>query len=177
MLERSKIRHYLVELLKDKIEVEIDGENYVVEIYDTKVTNWDQVGKPVISISITSQNGNGESINIPIFSTSLSINFDIVFLCEENWADKLDEICEKIENLILKNPEFIKEFSKISDYSTNIKFEDGAEKIVASARITLTGNFDLEYQPIILDDYLKTNLKIPVNLKEPIEVKFNFNNN
>jgi hypothetical protein len=161
-------------LLKDNT---LAGNN----VFDSRIIAWDEKKLPAISVSTPSQNGNASlATQVPVFETVVTVEIEVTTVVNDrDWAEKLDNLCEQVENVLLRNINFTSNpdvnYSYIQSYNTNMKYYDGGELPIASAVIELSFNVNrIDFEPIILDDFLtlgvkSKNIKMEINLEASCE--------
>lgn len=141
MLERQKIRNQLKEILTGRTQA---GNN----VTSNRFTTLGAEDLPAINIVIPIEHNTSNTANhIPAFDTILTLNIEISIAATAGWDDLLDTICEEIEDLTLKNLDFINGFAEISSYTTNLSYEAGQTPI-ATAIMVFELAFNQTFNPI-----------------------------
>lgn len=157
MLDRTEIRQKVVALLKDKTSV---GER----VYDSKITSYDAEELPAISVVTPSQRGTSPAASqVPTFNTFLTLNIEVTVAITDDWAEALDNICEEIEEKVLKNPDFLPKFTQIQGYTTTLAYKPDGEMPIVSAVMSFDVGFDLIFNPVYPDDFNQTNVDLKVS--------------
>ncbi|MEH6630166.1 MAG: hypothetical protein V7776_05045 [Halopseudomonas aestusnigri] len=121
-------------------------------VFKSRVHSFEIEELPALTVFTLEQQGTGGGYHIPAFDDEISLQIDAYIATNEGWDDQLDIICEQVEDGLLKDPEFVKQFSSISSLSTNIGFKDEGETNIATAIIKIGLKFDSLYHPIITHD-------------------------
>lgn len=173
MLDRAELRQQLYEILKDKTKAK--GNVFV-----GKVTPWPETKLPGINITTPSQNGTANGArHIPFFHTTITAQIDVVVRCMDNYDNEVDEICEEIESLILRNPDLISQFSGVSSYNTEINYSDKGDQPIIWATMSFVFELDNRYEPVITDrlEEIQTTINGPDGEKQnQFHIKFGENN-
>lgn len=167
MLERTKLRRKIVEILRNNTDA---GKN----VYSTRCTPWHEKNLPGISVYTPSERGMSKAAsNIPSFDMTLTLNIEIADKSSENWDEKVDSICEQIEQLILKNDGLVKEFSQISSYSSVIDARDGGDMPIMAVIMSFDFIYTSIFEPKINDSLDAIDINVDCidpsdpNLKSP----------
>lgn len=169
MHERTKLRQIVINLLK--------GETSAQDrVYDSRVIPWDIDGLPGLSVYTSAQRGTGYTASpTPNFDMQLTLNIEIAVAAVDGWAAKLDDICQQIEERLLENQLFIRLFTHVSNFNTDISYHAEGEKPVASALMSLDLAFDWMFEPTVPDDFLSLGLDVKMDadtiLKALLELK------
>jgi len=127
MLERARLRHIVVGILRDKVgQLQFENKNVDVAIYNGSDKPLDTQNEPLaINVKTLSQNGNNQSTaaDNPLVESVISLHV-IVFVASnvESWPDILDGICEKVQWALLTTRDFLT-FGRIESFNTTI--DDG----------------------------------------------------
>lgn len=166
MHERTKIRQIAIGLL----EGHTNAEN---KVFDSRVIPWDAEDLPGISVYTSSQRGTGYAASpTPNFDTQLTLNLEVAVAATDDWSEKLDDICEQIENRLLENQLFIGLFSHVPNFNTIISYQAEGEEPVASALISLDLAFDWVYEPTVPDDFLLMGFDIKMDADTMLKALF-----
>lgn len=166
MHERAKIRKIVMELLKGQTDAKD-------RVYDSRVIPWDADDLPGLSVYTSAQRGTGYTASpTPNFDMQLTLNIEIAVAAVDGWAAKLDDICEQIESRLLENQLFIRLFSHVSNFNTDINWSCEGERPIASALMSLDLAFDWMFEPTVPDDFLNLGLMdTDAMLKALLELK------
>lgn len=160
MLDRTEIRQKVVALLKNQTSV---GEH----VYDSKLTPHASEALPAISVMTTLQKGTAPAAaTVPTFNTVLTLKIGIYTNITDDWAAKIDAICEEVEEKVLKNPDFIAQSTQIQGYTTELTYKPYGDTPVAGVVISLYIGFDLIFDPIYpgdFDDFNQTKIDLKVS--------------
>ncbi|MEP3245106.1 MAG: hypothetical protein ABJN40_13170 [Sneathiella sp.] len=154
MLERTRTRKSVIARL---LAANTDAAG---RVKDSVVNNVAAEECPLLSVYTLTQNGDGDASHLPAFDTNLNLKIDAYVVASEDWSDRLDNLCEQVEATLLRNPDFVKEYSGFTSYSTNIQLESDGEKPVASAAIQIGLRFRQEFEPIIPDNLKTTDITV-----------------
>lgn len=169
MHERIFYRRLVTGLLKGQTAA---GDN----VFSSRVIAWDAEDLPGISVYTPAQKGaNNTALKAPSFDSTLTLNIEIATVANDKWDDELDCLCEEVEDRLLKNNAFLKEFSRIENFSTTLKYDDGGEYPVAGAVISLDLVFVTQYEPIYPDDYNTTAVDLMLGETAIIKARYNMN--
>ncbi|WP_299377292.1 hypothetical protein [uncultured Kiloniella sp.] len=146
MHERTRLRNDVVTRLKAANTVAGD------DVYKSRVVSFEKDELPALSIFTLEQQGSNSGSHTPVFDDEITLQIDAYVATNDGWDDQLDIICEQVEDALLKDPEFVKQFSTIKSLSTNIAFSDEGETTIATAVIKIGLKFTSEYHPVITDD-------------------------
>lgn len=155
MLERQKLRAQVLEILTGRTNAED-------KVTSGRITLWDADNLPAINIVTPQERNSGlAASHIPAFDTVLTLNIEISVAATDGWDNELDDICEQVEDLLLKNPDFLKGYSEIGSYTTNLSYEAG-EMPIATAVMAFDLNYKQSFEPILEDKPFKTaHVKLP----------------
>jgi hypothetical protein len=153
MLYRTKLRQLIIQLLKGNT---LAGD----QVFDSRLVAWDENKLPAISVSTSSQNGNAlHASQIPSFETIVTIQIEAVIAANtKDWAERLDNLCEQIEDALFRNVNFTSneqiKYSYIQNYNTNMKYYDGGEYPIASSEMELVFSINrIFFEPIVKDEF------------------------
>lgn len=169
MHERTKLRKIVMGLLK--------GETDAKErVYDSRVIPWDADDLPGISVYTSAQRGSGYTVSpTPNFDMQLTLNIEVAVAAVDGWAEKLDDICEKVETRLLENQLFIKLFTYVPGFNTSLDYHHEGDRPIASALMSLDLAFNWFYEPTVPDDFLLMGLDVAMDtdtiLKALLELK------
>lgn len=155
ILERTRLRKDVVARLKAANTAA--GDN----IFKSRATDIPLAQLPAISVYTLSEVGDGVGNHTPQFNTNLTLQLDVVITAtEDDWDDVLDALCKEAVDTLLCNPEFVKEFSRVSSFSTSVQFKDGGDTPVAIATITIGLIYDSVFEPKIEDELQVVHLDV-----------------
>ncbi|MEH6477977.1 MAG: hypothetical protein V7727_19960 [Sneathiella sp.] len=166
MLERMRLRNDVIERLKAADTAVED------QVFRSRINPIPQKDCPAISVYTLSEIGSSDgAAHLPSFNVNLTLKLDVYVAASECWDDDLDDLCEQIEVALLQDPEFVKDFSEINSYSTNIQLSDGGELPVAIAAITIGLTYRNKFDPIIPDELKVTAIKTESD--GPVRIEIN----
>jgi hypothetical protein len=128
--------------IREKIVTNITGLGLTgSNVYDTKLYNLTQSNLPALVLYAESESSEMSNFT----SNTLDRNLDVVIeaYCEQNdqIEDKLDTICEQVEEAIGADPTLTNSCASIILMNTEIDFTSLGEKPVGIARLTYTVNY------------------------------------
>lgn len=159
MLHRTHLRELAVKTLKSNKELKkIVGEN----IYDSKTSPFVKQKLPGINIVTSTQNGTSRSQNTISLANSLKLNIEIYVQVADGWQAEADMIAEIVEKTLLRNQDFIKNFSELQNYDVeNSIYDQGAQPIVVQI-LSFNLSFFEDYNLTIEEDLSQINIGIDV---------------
>ncbi len=146
MHERTRLRNDVVARLKAA------DTAAGTSVHKSRAASFQTDELPALSVFTLSQQGSNGGHHIPAFDDEITLQIDVYVGTNTHWDDQLDSLCKQVEDALLKDPEFVKQFSTVSSLNTDMAVNDEGEITLGMALIKIGLKFISEYHPIIPDD-------------------------
>lgn len=117
---------------------------------------------PAINIYTPNENGNGlPGATQPEFVTVCTLGIDVVVAASDGYEDALDALCEAaIDDALLRNADFVKEFERVTTLESETGFVDGGEVTMAVATYRIGLQYTAVFPPTVSDDLALTDIQV-----------------
>ena len=116
---------------------------------------------PALGVYTLDENGENETEGrLPIFKSEITLQIDASVAATADWGDRLDNLCEEVEEALLRSPEFLSEFERVTSYRTKITQRPGGEVTVAIASMQIGLIYSNAFEPVVPDAFTNVGIKV-----------------
>lgn len=161
MLKRAELRTMIVAKLMNKT---LAG----ARVYSALPFPTAQEDCPCVLVYTTQENSESRAKHTSMFETTLTISIEARVSDDYKVAEqRLDELCEQIEQTLLSDPDLLGAVEGIQSWNTQKAVEDGGEYSLSLAIINMTVSFKRVIAPYT-DGYFET-ANIRVDALDPAD--------
>lgn len=106
-------------------------------VLNSKVTPSSFDKTPVIIVYTDSVQAINKS-NKPAFYATIQLQIDVVVAAINNWADTADSIVGQVINTLMKDSEWVSQFTEIESYQVSYNYVSDGQKPLCTAEITIS---------------------------------------
>lgn len=152
-------------LIRKDVKARLVGKTLAQNrVYTNRTKSLDEADA-LPAVIVTTKRNRGESLSLggePNFRNTLTVLIEPVVVETANDAheDLLDELAEQIVATLFTDPDWVKQFEKISYVEEEIQYYTQGQRPLASIQMQFDLQFHLQYQPVILNDFVTARINV-----------------